>query len=231
MVRRTVLAFLQGLFEHADFGCFHWSEILEETEIVITDESPIKLDVVGERPAITVLRAPIQWGKTSLDQMRSIDAKTNGRTHMDLLSGHLSINCCSKNELESEYISWIVANHMWMLRRLMIKNTYIHDIGQGVGIGSVSPAGALVQGSSEGEWHSTPVNVPFYLQNNFSISPVNQTLLNQIGISLGVRAGANTGVTPVRDSTPEASGSLNPPKFRGRPMREIAFTQNLDVKE
>lgn len=237
-VRKTVLAFLQGLFEQADAGCFQWHENLETTEIVITDESPIRLDVVGRRPAISIVRAPGAFGQTSLDEMRSRSFATGHRRHTDLFSSTMSVNCCSREPLESEYLAWIVTQHIWLLRRLMIKGTDIHDIGRGCQIGSPSPAGSIVAGDTEGEWICTSVSVPFFIQVAGEVTPQKQTLVKAIETRIGVRGGAQVGPTGVRGQqtvgayVPEGQQvNVRPPTIRGRPVRNVVLEQSLTVRE
>lgn len=237
---------MQGLFEKADLGCFHWCESLEETELVITDESPIKLDVVGKRPCISTVRGQVAWGKTSLDEMQTRNVTNDQINHTDLLSGTMTINCCSREPLESEYIAWIVANHSWLLRRLIMKHTPVHEFGRGQMIGAPSPAGAIVSGDTEGEWICTPIQIPFFLQISGKVTPLNLTLLKEIEAKFGVRGGAQIGPTGVRGQstkrntadaeaarlpTPGEQVNIRPPTIRGRPIRNVAFEQSLSVKK
>ena len=247
LIRKTALSFIQGLFEQADVGHFRWLEDLEETEIIVTDETPIKLDVVGKRPAISVVRAPVAWGQTSLDEMRSTDSRTGAREHTDLLRGMLSINCCSRVDLESEYIAWTVANHLWLLRRIFLKGTPIHEFGRGIQIGSPSPAGVIVSGDKEGEWINTTVTVPYFIQIAGRVTPLNQQVVRAIEAKMNIRGGIQLGRTNVRGqatitdqklAAAVAAGGpvgpsvgVRPPTMRGRPIREIAFEQSISVKK
>jgi hypothetical protein len=233
MIRKTTLSFLQGLFEQAEVGYFRWSEDLEDSEILITDETPLNLDVVGKRPAISVVRAPVAWGQTSLDELRSIDFKTGGREHTDLLRGTLAINCCARVDHESEYLSWIVANHLWLLRRIFLKGTPIHEFGRGIQIGAPSPAGAIVAGDTEGEWINTSVSVPYFIQLTSRVTPLNQTVVRAIKANIGVRLAAQLGHTDVRHQKTIDSTRTHPrsPTIKGRPIRQIAFEQSLTAKK
>lgn len=228
MVRKSVLAFIQGLFEAQDPGCFKWNDSLEETEIVVTDESPLRLDVIGKRPSISIIRGPVRWGQTSLDEMQGLNQVTGMKQKTDLLPGTVSINCCSSADLESEYIAWVVANHIWMLRGLFMKNTKIHEFGRGISIGSPSPAGAIVAGDTEGEWICTTVQVPFHLQVYGKVTP-KQNLIQAIEMRMGVRGVVQAQQTPVRD--PLRGTTPNAPRIRGRVIRDVAFAQSLNVKK
>jgi len=241
MLRKTALAFLQGLFEIGDVGCFKWSEDQEATEIYITDEAVIRSEVVGKRPAISVVRGTVAWGKTSLDERQTSDSITGEKTKTDLLSGTLSFNCCSKVDLESEYLAWIVSNSIWLLRDIFLKDTPLHEFGRGNQIGSPSPAGAIVAGDTEGEWINTPVSVSFYFQNSGKVTPLltKTTLIKSIEARLGLR-GSITGPTEQNEGPwtgedvppPTPVGvNIGPAKIRGRVIPNIAFRQTLNVKK
>ena len=237
MLRKTVLSFLHGLFEQAEAGCYMWCEDHELSEIFITDESPIKLKEVGRRPAINIVRGPLVWGQTSIDELQNQNMLTGTRTHTDLLSSNISINCCSREPLESEDIAWIVANHSWLLRRLIMKHTPVHEWGRRQQVGSPTPAGAIVQGDTEGEWIATTVTVPFFMQTSANVTPENQQLLNAIETRLGIRGAAQVGRTNVKtqaylDKTPADVRGLNvrPPTIRGVPIRDVAFEQSITVR-
>jgi hypothetical protein len=240
MLRKQILAFLQGLFEASPVRCFNWNEDEESTDIIITDESPLNLEVVGKRPAISIVRGTVAWGQTSIDERLSEDMNTGARTHTDLLRGTLSVNCCSKVDLESEYLAWIVANHMWLLRRLIIKGSPVHEFGRGIQIGSPSPAGAIVQGDTNGEWINTPVSVSFFLQVSGSVEPIaSADVIRNIEFKMGVRGPASIGPTEQVDprwvgENPRpfpAGAEIGPPRIRGRRVRNIAFEQRLTLKK
>jgi hypothetical protein len=228
MVRKSVLAFIQGVFEAQDPGSFKWQESLQDTEIVVTDESPLHLDVVGKRPAIGVVRGPVRWGQTSLDEMQKLDQVTGMKQKTDLLPGTVSINCCSRADLESEYLAWVVANTIWLLRDIFMKYTKIHEFGRGISIGSPSPAGAIVAGDTEGEWICTTVQVPFHLQVYGKITP-KQNLIQAIEMRLSVRGNVQAQQTPIRDQL--RGTAPNAPRIRGRVIRDVALVQSLNAKK
>jgi len=226
MVRKTALSFIQGLLATQDPGCFRWDDNPQNTEIVVTDESPLRLDVCGKRPGISVVRGPVRWAQTSLDEMQKSNLATGAKQKTDLLPGTLSINCCSRADLETEYIAWVVANHMWLLRSLFMYYTKIHEFGRGISIGSPSPAGAIVSGDNEGEWICTTVQIPFHLQVYGKVTP-QQKLVQAVEMRMGVRGNVQAQQTPVRD--PLRGTTPNAPRIRGRVIRDVAFEQSLTV--
>lgn len=187
------------------------------------------------------MRGTAQWNQTSLDEMQESNIQSGSRKHTDLVSGTMTFNCCSREPLESEYLAWIVANHFWLLRRLIMRNTPVHEFGRGQSVGTPSPAGAIVSGDAEGEWHCTPVQASFFLQISGTVTPLNLTLLRGIEANLGLRGAAQVGPTDVRGQATLANtaGSpapsdeviVRPPTIRGRPIRQVAFEQSISVKK
>jgi hypothetical protein len=225
---RCFIAFLQTIFEKAPRGAFHWSPDFASTEIVITEESPINLESVEKKPVISVIEGPIQFNSTSLDDMVRIDPKTGEEFHTDLLPGTMSLNCLSRVRQEARFIAWISARTIWNLRKLFIRETYFQELGRGISIGSVTPAGALVQGDTEGEWHVCTVTCPFFLQWSDSITPLKEDwsgapirLLQHISGSVGPNQ--ETGIearldkVPLQRSAPRYWGTEpKPPRRRGK---------------
>lgn len=232
-IRKLVLAFLQGLFGNAETGYFRWQPSLEDTEIIITDETPIQLEVVGIRPAISIVRGTVAWNRTSLDTMQTIDSRTGQKKHTDLVSGTIIVNCCSKVSLESERIAWIVASHCWLLRSLVMKHTPVHEFGQGLQISAPSPAGAIVSGDSDETWINTTIPIPYFMQVYGKVTPLNQQVLSEIEANISVELGAQTGFTRDQQiaSARTENVAVRPPSIRGRPIRQIALMQQLSVKE
>lgn len=225
-------AFLQTIFEKAPQRAFHWSSDFKITELVITEESPVNVESIERKPVISVIEGPVRFSGTSLDEMVKQDATTGEEFHTDLLPGTMSLNCMSRVRQEARFLAWISARTIWNLRKLFIRETYFQEVGRNITIGSVTPAGALVTGDTEGEWHACTVSCPFFLQWSDTITPLSkdwsgspiQTLQ---GIELRVRrasdgsleGGASTRMHTVPKQRPEPrywGSALKPPRRRGR---------------
>jgi len=243
-VIRAYICFFQTVFEEAQRGCFHWAPSLEETELVITEESPVNLEAVEQRPAISVILGPMRFNGSSLDDLVGVDTKTAQETHTDLLPGTITINCLSRVAHECRFIAWQCARHMWILRKLFVKESHIHEANRNISIGAVTPAGALVQGDTEGEWLNVPVQTPFFLQwtdrvlsltHDWSGRPIHT--LQKAGMSFSTRmnqfqntktfkqtAGLETGAPAWGTMADKArdnqiirrAGVLKPPGIRGK---------------
>lgn len=164
MVRLAVL-FCQKLFQAAPRGYYHWEEDDQETEVIFTREVPVDQETIHKRPVVAIVRSTAGWQGLGMDQLQSENAKTGQRTHVDMISGYLTFNCLAREGDESEQIAWLIANHMWLLRRVLLKLGF-HDIGQRFQIGGQGPPGQLVQGSSKSEI----INVPAITSFQFSVS-------------------------------------------------------------
>jgi len=194
MLRWAILSFLQGLFACADRGNYKWMANIEDTEIVITDETPVNASVVGQRPAITIVRGPMAFAGLTLDTRQSSSMLSSMEKYTDMVSCTCSLNCLAKNDLESERLAWYVANHIWLLRKMLIKDTPVHYIHVPQ-IGSPSPAGAIVQGDN---WVNTAVGLPVYMQVYGVVTDRNQKLYNTIALSLRGQS-SGLGHTETRD--------------------------------
>jgi hypothetical protein len=177
------LSFCQGLFAAAPRGSYHWTESLQDSEIIITDENPINVDTVGKRPCISFTRGPVQSYSLGQDDMLSYDFATGKKTKSVLIPGTMSINCCSRVDIESENLAWIIAEQLWMHRELLMKAGFF-EIGRQFVVGSPSPPGSIVQGDSADEWYTTTVSSPFQFYRTSSFSPLGQQIVDGIGVQL-----------------------------------------------
>jgi len=182
-VRVLFVSFVQGLFQEAPPGCYKWSSDIESTEIIITDENPIHVEKLGMRPAITFTRGPVQFYSLGIDDMMNFDFRTEKKTKAVLVPGTMTINCCSRSDLECENIAWIVAEHIWLLRELFMKMGFF-DLGRQPQIGSPSPAGSVVSGDQAVEWFVTAVAIPFQFPRLSSFTPLGNKVAENIELTL-----------------------------------------------
>ena len=238
---KAFVAFLQTVFEKAPVGYFHWSPEAEETEIFITEETPIALDTVGQRPSISVVLGAVRWNASSLDEMLGMNPVTGLQRHTDLLPGTMSLNCCSRVASEARFLAWQCARHIWILRRIFMQERFIHEVGRNITVGPVSPAGAIVQGDTEGEWLAAAVSCPFFLQWYERVTPETDwngsrlQQLREIGITYHTRmnpaqqsltSDQNAGTRPWGDL---ASRQPRPPSIRGRVLPTAPLTVKTKV--
>lgn len=197
MLRRAFLGFLQQLYSYAEKGGYRWDQNLQVTELVITDESPINLEVVAQRPAITTLRGPVGYAGLTLGTRQNHDMMCPKKNYTDLASTTLTLNHLASDDIPSEYLASVTARHLWWLKGMLKRGTPIHEIQQPQ-VGSPSPAGTLVQGDTRGKWRNTTVTVPVFFQDYGTVEGTDQPILNGVDVSPSYVSRA-LGHTPVRD--------------------------------
>lgn len=187
-LRTTFVCFLQGLFHYAPNGCYHWEEDENDTEIIIQDEGTVKEEVISKRPVITIVRGPMQFSTLGLDDMERYDADIDRKVKSVIVSGTMTINCCSRVSLESEKIAWISMEHIWLLRQELIGSNLLFDTGRAPQLGSPSPAGSIVADDKGDEYFVTPIMMPvqFIRQSSFMPlgKPAVQSIINRISTNI-----------------------------------------------
>lgn len=182
-VRTLYALFVQGLFSAAPPGTYRWAPSLADTEIIVTDENPINMTVVGKRPAISFSRGPVQSNTLGMDDMLEYRFDNGKKTKGVLINGVMNINAVSRVDLESENIAWIVAEQLWMHRELLMRAGFF-QIGQQFVISPPSPAGSIVSSDSGDEWFATTVSAPFQFSRTSSFTPINKRIVENIGFTL-----------------------------------------------
>lgn len=231
-LRSVFIAFTQGLYATAPEG-YKWTPDLETTQVIITDEAPINIDVIGKRPAISFTRGPIQSYNFSMGDMVDTDLETGAKTKAILVAGTMSINCCSRIDLESERLAWFIAEQMGIHRELLMKKGFF-DIGRNWVVGAPSPAGSIVSGDGGDEWYVTLVSMPFQIHRNSLSVPLGAEILNgfdvRLNSTLQVNANAKGPVSTDGANLPyEVKNTTNdkPPYIQPHPLNP---NQNVVVK-
>lgn len=228
---RICILFVQELFTDPPEGAnFRWTPDDETTRLYITDETPVKSEVIQKRPGIATVRSGFNWAGLGLDQKRNHRIKTGEEIFTDMLSGNITFNCMSRVPVEAEYLAWLVSRHLWIFRHLLMQLGF-HKIAEGQQILARSPAGALVSGDTEGEIINVPVIVPAHFQWTERVQEKDLPLLQKIETNIIARAGGyiqrshgrpplvGTSVKP--DITDQSRKALNPPSMRGRVLEPV----------
>lgn len=176
-------AFVKGLFRAAPKGMYHWEEG-DDSEILITDEHPVKASVIGKRPSISFTRSAIQFYSLGLDDMLQFNFNTSKKTKAILVPGVMSINCSSRSDLESERLAWIIAEHLWLLREKLIGYDLFYEIGRQPQISAPTPAEGIVSADHGDEWFCTTVSSPFQFPRMSATTPLNREVVGAIELQI-----------------------------------------------
>lgn len=185
-VRVLFVRFVQGLFAAAPEGSYRWRPDDENTEIYITDEGVVKAEVVEKMPTVAFTRGPVQFYNLGLDDLDGYNFPLDRKTKGVLLPGTMTINVCARVDLESEHVAFVIADHIWLLRDLLMKAGFF-DVGRSIQVGAPSPAGSIIAGDSADEFFCTPVSVPFQFGRLSSFTPLGMTVVRSIEHSFRVR--------------------------------------------
>lgn len=189
IVRRTI-EFLQGLHAQCPPGSYRWcpGELTNpdenESEIWIGADNPVSSDLIGKRPAITVLRGAASFQGVGIGDRAFYDAKTGGMVKMDILPVTLMINVLSRFPLEAEQLAWFEMQHIWALREELMRNqSGIMYTGQRPSISPPTPAGSLIAPDTEHNWTVVSVSFPTYLQHSTTTIPTGRPILREMQVS------------------------------------------------
>lgn len=236
-VRVMFIRFCQGLFHSAPKGFYHWAAkddlYLEEdeqnTEISISDENKLDPESLMRRPAITFTRGPVQFYSLGMDDLIKYEFDIAKKTKGVLVPGTMMVNCVSRSEIESEQIAWVVAEHIWLLRDLLMKAGFF-EIGRMPQIGAPSPAGSIVANDQGDEFVVTTVSVPYQFSRTSSLTPLGQRVVEGVEQQLSLnpaRTYASLGAAPSQGAHHEYPTNIHacpPPSFA--PGAEGVYNQS-----
>jgi len=198
--RTFYVEFLQYIFGRRPRGGFHWDRDPHQSEIVITVESPIRLETMTDRPCVSVARGPMAFTHLGWDDMEE-RARSGRRRKVCLLQGTMILNVCSRNALESEDLAYMAASSFLSNRDLLQRRGFL-DVGQNMGVGATSAAGSLIENDRGEGIVATSVTSPFYLPWYADVTPLNQPILRSIDLEIQSPGCESTG-RPVHQLQPQ----------------------------
>ena len=173
---------------------FLWSENQEDTQIFIADSWTENMERTEPRPALIVTRGDVRWMNSSIDQFQQQSFATGARTYMDLIAGDITINCFSRNGLQSELLSTIVFSAVQFFAKDIRERTRLFEVNT-VTIGRES----LVQSDSKEDLFVVPVGIGLYWHDRWRSIKLNPDVIKKIDFDLKAKSVKQSGsVCPVR---------------------------------
>ena len=182
-VRVLIISFVQGLFAEAPPGGYRWNPEDALTEIIIRDESPIHVETIGARPAVNMTMGAISFYSLGIDDMYTFDFSIGRKVKVVLIPGTVSINCSARSDIEAHNIAWVIAEHLWLLRELLLKAGFF-EIGRGIQVSPPSPGGSIVSSDQSDEWFVSTISVPFQFNRKSAFTPLGDDIANNIRLNL-----------------------------------------------
>ncbi len=186
-MRSVFVRFLQGLFGASRPGMYKWDPDDVMSEILIFNENKLDPEVVEKKPCLSLTRASLQAYSLGMDDMTAYDFQTGRKEKDILLPGTMVVNCVSKVMLEAEDLAWVVFEHVWLLRDLLMKVGFF-EVGRGISISAPSPAGSMIMNDRGEEFYLVAVACPFQFGRKSAITPLSTGIVRGIEFSLGVRS-------------------------------------------
>lgn len=184
-VRTLFVSFVQGLFAAAPPGYYKWNKDDEKTEIIIRDENPIHVDKYGQRPCINFTIGRIQFYSLGMDDMYFYRFRDSQKTKEVLVPGTMSVNVCAREDIEAHNLAWVVSEHIWLLRELLMREGFF-ELGRGIDVSPPSPPGSVVASDQADEWYCSTVSVPWQFARMSSFTPLGKQIVRSIETNLSV---------------------------------------------
>jgi hypothetical protein len=186
------IKFLQLIFNRFEPGNYRWSEDPNNTEILITDQSPIAMEAVQKKPHFVVMRGAAGNAGLALDLFSGGDSFSGRRDYTDLVAATVTVNALSMEGREAQRLAATARHFIQAFRRDIMRGGKVHWIGP-LSVGPESPPGSIVTGGSTPGVIAVTLTVPFYYQDFWSVEPVDNLLLKAIDLRVTSEA-----VTPVQ---------------------------------
>lgn len=165
---RAWLLFIQGLFRTRPPGHYRWSSNAEESEIIITDQSPTSLENTNKRPIISTARGPATYSGTSLAQAMQPVFESPKKIIADLLGSSITISVVAREGLEAQSIAYTLFRMIPIFKPQIMRLGRLHAIGNNITLTQETQHGQIVPGSSTPEWKMVQLIIPFYIQEVIS---------------------------------------------------------------
>jgi hypothetical protein len=171
--------FIQGLFAAAPANSYRWTEDEQASEIIIRDETPIHVDMYGQRPCVNFTMGRIQFYSLGMDDLIDYSFCTDAKKKGVLVPGTMSINVCSRSDVEAHDLAWVIGEHIWLLRDLLLREGFF-ELGRGIDITPPSSPGSIVAADSSDGWSMSSVNVPWQFARTSKFTPLGKNIVNSI---------------------------------------------------
>jgi len=138
---------------------------MDETEIVITDQNPDKIEKTNVRPVIATARGPATWAGTSMGQSIQHSLDSPAKTYTDIIGTSMTLSIVAREGLEAQNLAYFIFRMIPVFKASIQRLGRIHAISNSITLTQESQQGALVPGSSSPEWKMIQVIIPFYIQD------------------------------------------------------------------
>ncbi len=184
---RHIAEFLRWRFSLLPQGAYRFVEsdgVDDRSDIHISADVPIRPNIVGQRPAITVFRSAAQFQGLGIGDLGHVDLASGVKMRMDVIPTNLMVAVLSREPVEAEILAFHCLNEISAFRDAIIKEAkIILYLGNRPTVSPPSPAGALVDGVDH-DWTAVVVGFPTYLKYQHVIEPLNLPFVSGVDATL-----------------------------------------------
>ena len=150
-----ILQFLQKVFSqpklYNDNNEYQWNQDTKVSRIHISDSNIENLMIVEQKPSIIVTRGNMQWQGGAIDSFLNRNLSGN-RDYKDLMSVDMTINCFSREGLETEFIASLVFQLLTLFKQDIRSEYSLHRM-EVLGLGAES----IIQSDSKIDLIAVPI--------------------------------------------------------------------------
>ena len=183
--QRHLTSFLQWRFSLLPPGSYRYVEDgpdAKESEISIGLDTPIDPVILGQRPAVTILRGPAAFQGIGFNDLAGLNMNDDTQSRLDMIPTTLMVNVLSELPVEAERLAWFCADQIWTMREEITRTEKcIHMIGARPTLSAPTAAGALID-STDHEWCVVVAAFPTYLVHSSTKQPLNKPILRDVEI-------------------------------------------------
>lgn len=160
-------------------------ETAEGSKIEICDTWTKELESTDPRPIITVQRHELPFGQSSLGSRRGQEMPaSNTKKYSEILSMPISVNCWSREDLESEEIAVAVALLMWLFKDIYTARTRLDKIASPT-VGTTTP----IKLDSEHELFVTPVTFTVHFSLHWKMTHTDLKEAKDFNVNISMKSG------------------------------------------
>ena len=181
-VKEIVLEFLRELFRTSKR--FTYDDDILKTGIAICSDTQVDFETTNRKPALSVVLSGMRWQTLGLDDKSKLDLRNNTTEYSVLVNSALTINCISSNDTEAYNLGWVVAEHLWLFRKILMRNGRLFDIGRVIDVAAPTSAENVVANDAGKGWYVCAVATPLSLSRNSIVSPLGEERLRSFELTL-----------------------------------------------
>lgn len=213
------IAFLQGIFKENEQGQFKWSEDLEKTEILISDQDTILSDKY--MPRVVTVRGPSMPMILYFNDENEKNHQTGTEKRTQILQSSITFHCIAKTGIEAQQI----ADNIYRAINTYYKTLQqwgLHKIMRNPQISPETPANSVFSPEVISEGRLVMITYTFFYRWTYTTTRSDLPAATALKFFLNSAMG-NRELKDLKDASPKHPGvSFDQPEI-SQPLQDPAF--------